>query len=164
VLKITKTTGGENNLTKVASPPNTDGSVVFARLRQHAPTANACFLGPTLDPPSPQPVRHLDRFSVFARLTSHDGDTVTDRPTDHVTRSVTIGRIYVYIVIRCGLTTETMQRQTTGSTRNTASRTAMVPHFSSPVFSASPSVSAPIARRLGNLQQRTVLCRQTTAM
>jgi len=40
--------------------------------------------------PSPQPKRHVDRFSRFAGLT-----TVTNRPTDHATRSVTIGRIYV---------------------------------------------------------------------
>ena len=39
---------------------------------------------------SPQPKRHVDRSSRFAGLTS-----VTDRPTDHATRSVTIGRIYV---------------------------------------------------------------------
>jgi len=46
--------------------------------------------------PSPQPKRHLDRSTIFAGLIS-----VTDRPTDHATRSVTIGRIYV--VLRCGL-------------------------------------------------------------
>ena len=40
--------------------------------------------------PSPQPKRQLDRCSRFAGLTS-----VTDRPTDHATRSVRIGRIYV---------------------------------------------------------------------
>ena len=40
--------------------------------------------------PSPQPKWNLDRSSVFAGLTS-----VTDRPIDHDTRSVTIGRIYV---------------------------------------------------------------------
>jgi len=40
--------------------------------------------------PSPQPKRHLDRFSRFAGLTS-----VIDRLTDHATRSVTIVRIYV---------------------------------------------------------------------
>ena len=44
--------------------------------------------------PSPQPKRHLDRFSHFAGLT---GVTVrqTDRPTDYATRLVTIVRIYV---------------------------------------------------------------------
>ena len=40
--------------------------------------------------PSPQPKRHLDRCSHFAGITS-----VTDRLTDHTTRSVTIGHIYV---------------------------------------------------------------------
>jgi len=40
--------------------------------------------------PSPQPKRHLDRFSHFAGLT-----TVTDRRTDRDARSLTIGRIYV---------------------------------------------------------------------
>jgi len=39
---------------------------------------------------SPQPKRHFDRFSRFAGLT-----TVTDRPTDHASRSVTTGRICV---------------------------------------------------------------------
>jgi len=44
--------------------------------------------------PSPQPKRHLDRSSRFAGLTSAT-DRQTDRPTDHATRSLTIGRIYV---------------------------------------------------------------------
>jgi len=43
--------------------------------------------------PSPQPKRHLDRFSGFSRV--HDRDRQTDRQTSHVTPSVTIGRIYV---------------------------------------------------------------------
>jgi len=47
--------------------------------------------------PSSQPKWHLDRFSRFAGLTSVT-DRQTDRPTDHATRSVTIGRIYVRIV------------------------------------------------------------------
>jgi len=34
----------------------------------------------------------------FAGITS-----VTDRKTDHAARSVTIGRIYTYVVLRCGL-------------------------------------------------------------
>jgi len=54
--------------------------------------------------PSPQPKRHLDRLSRFSGLTS-----VTDRPIDrqtgHATRSVTIGRIYVYGELLCGLKT-----------------------------------------------------------
>jgi len=46
--------------------------------------------------PSPQPKRQrqLDRFSSFAGLTTVS-DRQTDRPTDHATRSVTIGRIYI---------------------------------------------------------------------
>jgi len=46
--------------------------------------------GPHLIYGCPQPKRHLDRCSRFAGLTS-----VTDRPTDRATRSVTICRIYV---------------------------------------------------------------------
>ena len=44
--------------------------------------------------PSPQPKRHLDRFSHFAGLTSVT-DRQADRQTDHATRSVTIDRVYV---------------------------------------------------------------------
>jgi len=43
--------------------------------------------------PGPQPKRHLDRFSRFCR--AHYCDRLPDRPTDHATRSVTIGRIGV---------------------------------------------------------------------
>ena len=39
---------------------------------------------------SPQPKRHLDRFSHFCRAQS---DRPTDMPTDRATRSVTIGSI-----------------------------------------------------------------------
>jgi len=66
--------------------------------------------------PSPQPKRHLERCSRFVGLTSvtdqqtdrptdRQTDRQTNRPTDHATRSVTIGRIHVYIVglMRCGL-------------------------------------------------------------
>ena len=42
--------------------------------------------------PSPQPKRYLDQFSHFAGLT-----IVTERPTDHATPSVAIGRIYVVL-------------------------------------------------------------------
>jgi len=38
--------------------------------------------------------QHLDRFSRFAGLTTVT-DRQTDKPTDHATRSVTIGCIYV---------------------------------------------------------------------
>ena len=40
--------------------------------------------------PSLQPKGYLDRFNRFAGLTS-----VTDRQTDHATRSVSVGRICV---------------------------------------------------------------------
>jgi len=43
--------------------------------------------------PSPPPKRHLDQFSRFC--TAHYGDRPTGRQTDHSTRSVAIGRIYV---------------------------------------------------------------------
>jgi len=83
------------------------GSTVFARLKEEHPyTSQWATLPPSkwpfcgyLDPilhmipwahPSPQPKRHLDRFSHFAGLT-----TVTDRQTDRDARSVTTGRIYV---------------------------------------------------------------------
>jgi len=38
----------------------------------------------------------------FAGLTTVT-DRQTDRPTDHATPSVTIGRISTYVVLRCGL-------------------------------------------------------------
>jgi len=42
---------------------------------------------------------HFDRFSRYCW--AHNRDRQTDRPTDHTTPSVAIGRIYV--VLRCGL-------------------------------------------------------------
>ena len=56
-----KHSGMFNKWSKAASPPHTDGSVVFARFRQcdlnliRAPWAH----------PSPHPKRNLDRFSRF---------------------------------------------------------------------------------------------------
>jgi len=45
--------------------------------------------------PSPQPKRHLEQFSrFFAGLTSIT-ERLTDRSTEHATRSVTMGRIYI---------------------------------------------------------------------
>jgi len=41
--------------------------------------------------------RHLDPSTVFAGLT-----TVTDRSTDHATRSATVGRV-TYVILWCGL-------------------------------------------------------------
>ena len=50
-------------------------------------TRNCAFPLGNLGPhPSPQPKRHLDRFSRFAGLTS-----VTDIQTDHATRFVSLG-------------------------------------------------------------------------
>ena len=52
---------------------------------------------------NPHPNRLLDRFRRFAGLTilSVCHDRSTDRPIDHASQSVAIGRIYV--VLRCGL-------------------------------------------------------------
>jgi len=51
------------------------------------PQSNTCFFGPTR---VQNPNGIMIGSAVFAGLTS-----VADRPTDHATRSVTIGRIYV---------------------------------------------------------------------
>jgi len=55
---------------------------------------------------APQPKWHLDRLS---RLFRAHFSSVTVRPTDHATQSMTIGRIYVRIVVKtvlqCGLIT-----------------------------------------------------------
>jgi len=52
--------------------------------------------------PSPQPKRHLDRFSRFCRAHDSENRQQTDRLTaDNATPSVTIGHIYV--VLRWGL-------------------------------------------------------------
>jgi len=81
---------------KAASPPHTEGSVVLIRWCQCAPRAPNAYL------PEPTRVHNPNCISigsgVFAGLM-----IVTDRPTDHATRSVTIGRMYVSIVRRCGL-------------------------------------------------------------
>jgi len=53
----------------------------------------------SLVPPEPTPYRHLDQFSRFHE--AHDCDRRTDRPTDYVTQSVTISRMYV--ALRRGL-------------------------------------------------------------
>ena len=70
-------------------------SAVFAQPTEEPPSPpqNCPFHGDldpnlindSLGPPSP----HLDRFSRFCRAHYYD------RPTDHATRSITIGRIYV---------------------------------------------------------------------
>jgi len=64
---------------QTASPPQTDGSIAFARWRQCALPCrhigatwqirlNLCFLRPTAHP-SAQPKRQIDRLSCFAHLT-----------------------------------------------------------------------------------------------
>jgi len=58
------------------------------------PPCNLWFLGP----PSPQPKRHLDRFSRLCRVT-----IATDRPTDRPRYSVCNNSPHVYEVLRCGL-------------------------------------------------------------
>jgi len=64
------------------------GSIVFSRWRQFAPPSITRFLGPTrLSTPNGISIGS----AVFARLT-----IVTDRQTDHVTPSVTIGCICVH--------------------------------------------------------------------
>jgi len=74
----------------------------------HPSPQNCPFAWTDLDPhlymvvcahPSPQTKRHLDRFSDFCRGDVRDRQT--NRPTDHATRSVTIGRIYVLYIARC---------------------------------------------------------------
>ena len=44
--------------------------------------------------------------TVTERQTDWLTDGVIDRLTDHATRSVTIDRIYVHVVLRCGLITK----------------------------------------------------------
>jgi len=75
---------------KAASPPHTDGSIVFARCRQCAPHLIGGSWG---QPYSPQSNQHLDGFSRLCR--AYDRDRQIDRQTDHATTSVTVGRIYV---------------------------------------------------------------------
>jgi len=50
---------GQSNLTKAASPPHMDSSVVFDRWRQCAPPSNTCFRGPTC----PYAKQHVDWLS-----------------------------------------------------------------------------------------------------
>jgi len=67
-VRSTATRPNNNNWSfdkKTASPLHSEGSIVFARLRQCAPH----IIHPPLGP-SPQPKRHLCRFSHFAHLTA----------------------------------------------------------------------------------------------
>jgi len=58
----------------------------------HSPSTNG-----SLGPLEPEP--KLDRFNRFC-MGWH-----TDRPTEHATRSITVGRIYVHskLILRCGI-------------------------------------------------------------
>ena len=65
-------TSGQSDWHTAASPPHMDGSIVFVRWRQHAPTSNTWFPGPT--PPisasqtasrSVQPFLHSSRQSPY---------------------------------------------------------------------------------------------------
>jgi len=79
------------------------GSAVFAQLTAESPYTlqGAKIAHSHGDPHSAPPhlihdglsKRYLDQFSRLCRC--HDRDWQTDRPTDHATRSVPIGRIYV---------------------------------------------------------------------
>jgi len=61
-----------------------------------APSHDGMMTHGSLAHPSPQPKRHLDRSAVLHKAHYCDKtDQETDRLTDHVTRPVTIGRIYV---------------------------------------------------------------------
>jgi len=94
---------------KTASPLHTDGGPYTLQWAnpfplklpiptgRSGPPSNKWFLGSRAHP-RPKPKRHLDRFSHFCR--AHD---CADRPTDHATSSVTVDRIHVYVVLRCGL-------------------------------------------------------------
>jgi len=86
------TRSGQSNFDKkAASPPHTDGSIVFARLRQRASHVTHASLGP-FESTTRTASRSVQPF--FAGLTTVT-ERQTDRPTDHATRSVTIGRICV---------------------------------------------------------------------
>jgi len=58
------------------------------------------FLGPP-DSSTQTASRSLQPF-LQASLGDRPTDIQTDKPTDHATRSVTIGRIYAYVVLQCG--------------------------------------------------------------
>ena len=93
-------------------PPESTSQMTSHRFSCFCTAHGTLYNGPTLSPsklqhckgdldshlihgffshPSPQPKQHLNQFRVFAGLTS-----VTDRPTDHATQSVTTGCIYVH--------------------------------------------------------------------
>jgi len=84
-------TSGQRNLTahRIAAAHER-----FSGICQVAPV---CHVPPSIHASlahlSPQPKRHVDRFSCFCRADYCDRQT--DGQTNHATRSITIGRIYV---------------------------------------------------------------------
>ena len=85
---------------KTASPPHVDGIPRTLQRAAPSPTSKLPLPVEDMDPhlignmlpwanPTPQPKRHLDRFSRFCR--AHDRNRQTDR-TDHATPSVTTDR------------------------------------------------------------------------
>jgi len=83
---------------KAASPPQTDASVVFARWRQcalprgHIGATWRIWLKLCFDT-SAYPIHNPNGKSIGSSV--FVGFYMADRQTDHATRSVTIGRIYV---------------------------------------------------------------------
>jgi len=73
---------------EVASPPYTDGSIVFVRLRQCASPLTHASLG-TPESTSQTPSRSVQPLIAGLTIVT---DRPTDRQTDHATLSVTIGR------------------------------------------------------------------------
>jgi len=76
---------------------------LFSGIRQMAPVCTTCFFGPP-ESKSQTASRSVQPFLHGSLLWQ------TDRQTDgRQTRSVTIGRIYVYMVQRCGLKVASLQ-------------------------------------------------------
>jgi len=73
IITIIIITSGQSNLEKTTSPPHMDSSVVFAGLRQCAPSSNTCFLGPTrVHVPNDISICS----AIFAQLTVEDPNTL----------------------------------------------------------------------------------------
>ena len=81
---------------KVASPPRTDRSVIFAGWRQRDPIHG--FFGPHES--AFQTKRRRDRSFSFCTAYRYVLDTRAHRHTDHATPSAAIGRIYAMLCMR----------------------------------------------------------------